>query len=70
MSTIRNLLAAMYLCFFGASLLPSAPGETPPPSPLAHFTFNGHARSEATGEAHWDLRFTEFKLDALHLNGI
>ncbi|HUQ68662.1 MAG TPA: CAP domain-containing protein [Planctomycetaceae bacterium] len=70
MSTIRILPAATCMAFFGASLLPSARGETPPPSPLAHFTFNGHVRNEAPGAAHWDLRSTEFKDDALHLNGI
>lgn len=37
--------------------------------PLAHFRFNGNAENECQGDAQFELRNTEFRGDALYLNG-
>jgi RNA polymerase sigma factor (sigma-70 family) len=41
----------------------------PPVEPLAHFRFDGDAKNEGKGEAEFDLQNTEFKENALYLNG-
>jgi uncharacterized protein YkwD len=49
--------------------LPVAEADSPP-APLAHFAFNGHAHNSAADPAEWELLLTEFRDDALYLNGI
>ncbi|MBX3448871.1 MAG: hypothetical protein KF777_04880 [Planctomycetaceae bacterium] len=49
--------------------LPPAEADSPA-APLARFTFNGHAHNSASGKAEWELLLTEFRDDALYLNGV
>src|SRR3954447_26518486 len=49
--------------------LPPAPGKPGVP-PLAHFRFDGDATDQTRANPDFELKNTEFRQNALHLNGI
>src|SRR5262249_4573562 len=56
------------LCLELASTSAARDGK-PSVDPLAHFRFDGNAKNEGKGEAEFELKNTEFKENALYLNG-
>ncbi len=52
-----------------ARAIEQASVAAPASAPLAHFTFNGHAKDEQ-GQAEFELQNTEFRENALYLNGV
>lgn len=55
-----------------AKPVPRIPEKTPPPKKdaLAHFRFNGDAKDANQGNPDFELKNTEFKDNALYLNGL
>lgn len=68
--TLNRHLTAALLMLAGVQQFALAGAQEPQAAPVAHFSFNGHARNDAPGKAEFDLRQTEFRDDALWLNGI
>jgi hypothetical protein len=64
---LMHLVALFGLCVF----LPISRGEDKPAAgSLAHFRFKGDAKDANKGNPEFELKNTEFKDDALYLNGI
>jgi Concanavalin A-like lectin/glucanases superfamily len=65
-------LRSICLVVLGLGSMPfsSSRNDRPQPEALAHFRFDGNAKNEGTGEAAFDLQRTEFRENALYLNGL
>jgi Concanavalin A-like lectin/glucanases superfamily len=68
---IVRVLTAIAACGCTAALAaPALKDDKSPVKPLAHFRFAGNAKNEVKGEAEFELKNTEFKDNALSLNGV
>jgi hypothetical protein len=64
-SRFAILLGVMYL-----GLPPQYCAGQDPPSPIAHYRFNGNAKNDGSSKVLFKLKNTEFKPGGLYLNGI
>ena len=64
-----RVLTAIIVYGFTVALAAPIPKDAKP-QPLAHFRFDSNAKNEVKGEAEFELKNTEFKDNALYLNGL
>jgi len=63
-------VASVVVALFLGMVPSSASGQvTTPPAPYANFRFNGNDKNSAKGDATLELRNTQFKENAIYLNG-